>query len=265
MSNDHRLIADWRRCDLESPPYLFPGDKEHLDDSRHVVVHTTFEQYLNSEEFGGADKILHTGLLPLPYIGNLEKATIFVLMLNPGLSHGDYFAEYHCPEFRKAHVRNLKQDIRADDPFLFLDPRFAWHPGFVYWQRKFNGIIATLARKEFRDSYKDAIREFSRKVACLQLVPYHSRSFGAGDLRRRLPSVEGMREYVREVVVPKAEDGSAVVVVTRSHADWGPMANKQNIVVYEKSESRSAHLTPGSRGGEAIAKHLGIGEQANGN
>ena len=73
------------------------------------------------------------GLLPMPFAGNFEKASIFVIMLNSGLSAGDYFAEQYRPEFWNAHIRNLRQENANDEfPLIFLNPQFAWHPGFEY-------------------------------------------------------------------------------------------------------------------------------------
>jgi hypothetical protein len=59
------------------------------------------------------------------------------------------------------------------------------------------------------------------------------------------------------VLVPKAVDDKAVIIVTRQVKMWN-LPEHRNIVIYEGGETRSAHLTLTSRGGQAIAKHLGL-------
>jgi hypothetical protein len=178
-------------------------------------------------------------------------------MLNPGLSPGDYFAEYEVTQFREAHIRNLLQENTNDEfPFLFLDPRFAWHPGFEYWQRKLDDIAQALADQE-RVSYQKALRHLAQNVACLELMPYHSKSFGAGQLLKQLPSVKAMREYVTDVLSPKAKNNEVTIVATRGVQYWD-LSQHENIVVFRGHEPRAAHLNLKSRGGKAIANQLGL-------
>src|SRR5688572_28264578 len=100
MSTNHYLIERWRECNLESPPYLFPDDKPEII-NRVAQTYQSFDEYTASIEFEASSAKLHIGLLPNPYTGNLAKASIFILMLNPGLSPGDYYAEQNL-EFRQA-------------------------------------------------------------------------------------------------------------------------------------------------------------------
>ena len=76
------------------------------------------------------------------------NASIYVLMLNPGLGPGDYF-EYKVPSLRRALIANLRQKRRRGVlPFIFLDPRFAWHGGFGYWDGKLKGVMEALAESK---------------------------------------------------------------------------------------------------------------------
>jgi len=64
-------------------------------------------------------------------------------------------------------------------------------------------------------------------------------------------------EYVQEDLIGKARRDEAVIIATRSIKKWG-LVEHENIVTYENVEARSAHLTPNSRGGKAIAERLGL-------
>ena len=250
------IVRRWRKCNLEAPPYLFPDDSLSALQSL-ATGHRSFKAYISSPEFGsGHEHALHIGLLPMPYAGNLAMASVFILMLNPGLSPGDYYAE-HQPEFRRAHIRTLRQENAGDPfPFVFLDPRFSWHPGFGYWHNKFRAVIAALSGKR-GVTYQQAMSTLARELACLELLPYHSKSFGAGTLLSRLPSAVAMRAFVHDALLPKVKEGDALIIATRSAATWD-LPHHKRIVVYDAGEARSAHLTPASRGGRAIMQHLGL-------
>ncbi|MGQ3684573.1 MAG: hypothetical protein ACUBOA_06115 [Candidatus Loosdrechtia sp.] len=97
----------------------------------------------------------------------------------------------------------------------------------------------------------------SKRLVCLELMPYHSKSFGTGSLLNKLPSVKAMRNYVVDVVIRKAMADKAIIIATRQVKMWR-LPEHKNIVMYEGGETRSAHLTISSRGGQAIAKNLEI-------
>jgi len=91
------------------------------------------------------DNKLHLSLLPQPFIGDVKNASIYILELNPGLGPSDYYGESEVPEYHDALLANLQQDFsKSDLPFLFLDPKFAWHGGFDWWHGKLAKVIEEL-------------------------------------------------------------------------------------------------------------------------
>ncbi len=257
----HELIAGWRDCPIDSPPYLFPRDGNHLEftNERALSLHKTFEDYIVSSKFGSSsDRSLHVGLIPIPYIGNLERASIFILMLNPGLSAGDYYAEQNVSEFKLTLIRNLRQENSEDEfPFFGLDPKFAWHPGFRYWNDKLHKIAKGLASSR-EVSYQSALKVLAQNIACLEYIAYHSKSFGIpSSLSSVLPSTKAMIAFVHDMLVPKVKTDETVIIVTRSAKNW-KLPTHENIIVYSGSEARAAHLTMKSRGGKVIAERLGL-------
>lgn len=259
--DEHQLVTKWRQCPTDASPYLFPGDDflmEGPTKDRFVSLYDSFDEFADSEDFGlRRNPRLHLGLLPIPYIGHLRKAIIFVLMLNPGLAPGDYFAEQSVEKYRGALIRSLRQENSDDEyPFFFLDPQFAWHPGFEYWEGKFHSITRALATRE-GTTYQTALSFLAKNLACLELMPYHSKSFRAHSLLGRLHSTRAMIDYVQTVLVPRAQSGKALIVVARDASFW-ELPEHDNIVVYEGYEARSAHLTFNSRGGRAIARRFGL-------
>lgn len=199
------FLSFWSRFNADEPPFVHPDD-------RALATQSDFE--LN--------------LLPLPLNGNLREAECIVLMLNPGLDGEDYEWE-RAEAFRNSIVKNLNQShARNDYPLLYLDPAFEQHPGAGYWararlpkrskreQQKLREIIEAIAA---RDHVAIAIAQahVARKIAILQLCPYHSASMKRRDLLSRLPSCLQARTLAHEL----AKSGEKLVVATRSVTKWG--------------------------------------------
>lgn len=248
------LVSEWRKCGLESPPFLFPDDEKMITPELGRLFQS-FDEYITSNEFGvSPDTKIHPGLLPVPYMGDLKNSSIFILMLNPGFSPRDYFAEQQAG-FKEAMVRNLLQENQGSEfPFIYLNPQFAWHPGFDYWLEKLDDVIRKLALVQ-NTPYQQAMSILAKKLVCLQLFPYHSKSFGSGNLITKLPSVRLMYRYVNKVVVPKVKEGNAILIAARGVKRWR-LPEHENIIKYDPSAARSASLSLKSKGGEAILKNL---------
>jgi len=88
-------------------------------------------------------------------------------------------------------------------------------------------------------------------------VPYHSAVF-------RLPThiLDGLesaalsKAFVREHLLSRSD---VLILVTRQAGQWD-LPTQRNIIRYEGSETRAAHLSRRSRGGQALAEHFGLGD-----
>jgi hypothetical protein len=252
------LLKAWRDWEFGSAPYLLSGDDAlKKGPKQHVATHASWEDFIGEASFGSrGDTRLHLGLVPVPFAGDVEKATVIVLLLNPGLEPDDYFGEYKVPGFRDKLICNLRQDFsRTAYPFVYLDPAIAWHSGYRWWHGKFQSVMASLA-KEWKVNYSDARRYFSQILACVELVPYHSVSYGLPDrIREELTSAKIALEYVRNFLRPRADAGELLIVVTRQTSTWG-LIEAAHVVTYEGPETRAAHLNPGSRGGKRVLEFV---------
>jgi len=193
----------------------------------------------------------------MPFAGDLANADIFILLLNPGFETADYVAGGLGSTLRTACADTIRQ--RVSDfafPFIFLDPQFCWSGGYRWWEGKLRGVLAEFARLRCI-SYFKALKAMSRRIAVLEYFPYSSNSGPEG--LRELPSSTAARAYVHEVVLPRARKGELTLVVTRQANAWGITSeydNGRNIIVYGGGETRAAHLSTGSRGGQAILNCL---------
>ncbi len=259
------LISEWQKWEPENFPYVLDKDSEVLKSSKwkhQVAKYRCWREASGDSDFcKPGDKRLHLGLFPVPFVGDIRNASIYILMLNPGLGPGDYF-EYEVPYFREALLANLRQVKKTGVmPFMFLDPQFAWHGGFGFWHQKLKGVIEDLAESR-RISFACARETLGSKLAVVQLVPYHSTVFGfTPNELKQLTSVRLAQEFVCQTVAKRARARDAIVIVARQVKNWDlflpkKLGEEHGVIRYTPSESRGASLGPNSRGGRAILRKL---------
>jgi hypothetical protein len=160
----------------------------------------------------------------MPFAGDLFRAKIYLLPLNPGFRPLDYKAE-EDDHYRRALIATRKQQLQTFEfPFVFLDPQLAWTGGFSWWFGKLGDVAREVAKQRYNGEVLPAVKLLSPNLAVLQAFPYHSKSFGAGGVIQKLPSFIAAKEFVNSRLVPRAESGKI--------------------------------LSPGLRGGRAIVERL---------
>lgn len=253
------LIESWRGTSLKRPPYVHKDDRILFspDAKGNVCIYKDVDEYIRSEDFGAEkERKLHLGLLPVPYSGNLSQANVFILMLNPGLSNPNlaYYIQQH--DGLQNSLAGIYQDgFNKKYPLGGLNPSLMWRSN--YWRSKLDDIVRLAMEKRQMD-YRRALTFVAQRVAVLQLYPYRSANFGLPRrTRRELRSSQLIVNFVRACLLPEAESGKVLIVVTRKAKSWH-LHPKKNVIVYDGPESRSAHLSLKSRGGKAIAKHLDL-------
>jgi len=257
------LIDFWQECPLDTAPFAHPEDLEILRKKSRWIADDdpiTFESYIKSKRFEDAtDDRLHLSLLPVPYIGNIKDAEIVILLLNPGFQYSDYWSETNSPEFRRRLKQNLYQSFDGVEfPFLFLDPQFCWHSGFMWWEKKLREVIQEIAVKKFNRNYHAALHDLSQRLACVELIPYHSRAFKDHKLINLLPSIQKAKKFVQSSLVQDAASMKRTLIATRQIKEWGLARGLPNVVTYEGSHARGASLSIKSKGGNAILKRYSI-------
>ena len=155
-------------------------------------------------------------------------------MLNPGLGPSDYYAEQTSGEWRDLLVHNLYQD-EPSIGFPFLDQRFAW--ACSYWLGKLKGLIWEL--REQMGSFQAAIGVLRCNQAVLDLVPYHSLSFGVPcQMVDGLASSRLMRAAAAELT-ERARSDEILVIVTRGAKFWD-IEDGPRTIVYTRREAQAA-------------------------
>jgi len=165
------------------PPYVAPADAELL------------------HAFNRSEPQLHRfdlSLFPEPFFGD-PAALVVVLNLNPGWSESDAVA-HADPEFAEQTRRSLAHQLRPY-PFLHLQPTCST-PGGEWWRSRTRALCDHVG-----------FEAVARGIACVEYMPYHSRSFSA-----KSPSVPSQQYGFH--LVRKAMRRGAEIVLMRARRLW---------------------------------------------
>lgn len=182
-----------------------------------------------------ANQGFHCSLRPVPYLGNLQKADIFILLLNPVVGYSDYGTDARA-EFRDALVQNIHQNFEGDGGrCLALDPQSWWSSWFSWYEKMLRTTISKYV-EDAKKTYLDALDDLSRRLAIIELVPYYSSNSGRGKVKmglvRELKSAQAAKEAAQELVQGAADD-KVLVVVRWGGREWGIKRdeNVNNVIV----------------------------------
>ena len=239
------LTRFWRKCELDAPPYLHPMDC--LNSNRIQQGVNCYADYVSAfEENRLSHKKLHLSLLPQPYQGDLKNAEVIVLLKNPGFHPSDYVAE-EKPEYRQSIVETIWQETHSH---MFLDPKWAWTGGFTWWESKLREVGCIIAKEKFNGNYSLTLADLAKRIACVELVPYHSASFSG---TTQIASANAAKRFAEEV----SKDSDRTIVVTRAARHWN-LGNKPNIITYNSGQAIAASLGRTTPGGGAILRCYGL-------
>lgn len=114
------IVEFWNRLPLRTPPFIHLDDRQILEGKREdLSAKLDFDTFVKSQRFGAfEDHRFHFSLVPVPYVGNLKKADIFILLLNPGFDFTDYFGEWRMMEFKSSlgHSTLATRHFPTDPP-----------------------------------------------------------------------------------------------------------------------------------------------------
>jgi hypothetical protein len=241
------LVKFWRSAKLSGEIIKHPSDviaSNRIHPS--ILDYKGYTEAFKNDELD--EHLFHLSLIPKPYSGDLDNADIFILLLNPGLHAADFKLEFENKEYRDALVSVIEQDCTKH---LNLDPTWAWTSGFSWWEGKFRPLVQSFIRDDPSRTYFDTLTEITKRIAWIELVPYHSKSFRGGC---NLASSNAAKKFVHELV----DQEDRLVIVTRKVTDWGfgGADETDNLVLYNSGEARGASLGPNSRGGQRIRQRL---------
>jgi hypothetical protein len=186
-------------------------------------------------------RVLHVGLHPQPFLGNIQTPLIQILHGNPGFSFHDYYDEFMNSQHAAACAQNLRN---ADLGFFPLDEMANTSGAQNYWLRAFKRTIADLSAARGIDP--SAARQILKEhVGLIESCAYHSTNT-PGEWTDLLPSSVKARERA-QLALNRARNGQSLVIVWRrvgANNYWQIEAPHPNIMIRTAQDARSSRILP---------------------
>ena len=175
---------------------------------------------------------IQTQMTPVPFVGDIYNAEVFLLQLNPGADVPPgidvpselLYYEFH-PEFVKDSLQNLRQK-KMEYPFISLNPKHRLSGGFRYWSQKL---------RVFLNSPED-YKRLAQKICIVEFFPYHSSKFKSVWKNQLANSQKFSIEIVREALQKRK-------MVIRLRGDWKTHLKEYERQFVEMKNPRNVSLT----------------------
>ncbi len=165
---------------------------------------------------------------PDPFIGNLDRATVVFLSLNPGFEDDDINVNLQNDFFISESRKNLTHE--SNIPFLYLADEMKHTHGYGWW----HDLLDKSVREE-----KLSYETLSKKIMIIEYMPYHSVTYTPN--RLLLPSQHYNFDLVR-----KAIKLGKHIVIMRSVKAWLKAVPELESYPYYRLNSQRPRITRGN-------------------
>ena len=194
-------------------PFVLPQDKEIVGKYNDRCTQQNYK--------------LRTDVMPVPFIGDVLKSKIVILMSNPK------FVE-EWPNMEDDIVREKYRKVfthTSDFPFFCLDPTLKvgenWGLGGKYWDQRLKKLANTY--------YDKSLEHASNDISIIQLNPYSSKEF---------KNVEPQSQSYNFHLVREAIKRKAIIIIARGERIWLEKVGQLKEYPYLKLKNyRSAYIT----------------------
>lgn len=261
------LLQFWKRYNPQDGTYIHQEDAALLDEKDRGYF--CYEKSVDNKT------ILHGDLRPEPFYGDLKRAKIYLLFLNPGFAESDY-ADNTNEIYRKINTQTLQQDfsgILSKYKFPWLNPEYGNKKSSnkmsagLYWsgnledKRKLGVYVYNLINEGLVKKYKGRFSDdeiwlnFADNFCNIEMIPYHSTRVDNtvfDNLANKLPSSKLAKDFFQKELVKRAENDEAIVILGRRVEFWNYKGNNSNIIVHNPGQARKSSIGPATVGGKAI-------------
>lgn len=151
------------------------------------------------------DHQIHTEILPEPFLGSLEKASLVLLNLNPGFDDQDLIW-HKRPDFVQENAKNLLHE--SNPPFYLLNQKFSNSAGYMWWYKHLKELVE-----------KKGLEDVANSTMCIEFFPYHSRRFKRIGKKvlpdKYLPSQQYSFDLVRRAILM-----NKTILIMRCEKTW---------------------------------------------
>ena len=255
---------------IDTTSEIYNGEK--------IIVATADLKYikklLNSKKYPPVDKVdddaseetkkaaeekykLQLSVYPQHFVGNIDKAKIIILSLNPGYST-EYYEAYknRINKNGTKYEQTIKENLEIKRPF-FHAFELANESDLGYWGNKMKCWVEGYDKKD-NEELIESLKKITKDIALAEFFPYHSISYngmydnlGKGTspnsnrkIKDYLPTQKFLFEKIKKRIDDKNDE--VIIILTRSFAKWYEAIEglRDYEHCYEVNNTRNFSLNP---------------------
>lgn len=217
-----------------------------------IIVATADLKYikklLNSKKYPPVDKVdddanektkkaakekykLRLNVYPQHFVGNIDKAKIIILSLNPGYST-EYYDAYknRINKNGTKYEQTIKENLEMEKPF-FHAFELANESDLGYWGNKMKCWVEDYDKKDNKKII-ESLKKITEDIALAEFFPYHSISYNdmydklgkstSSNSNRKIKDYLPTQKFLFEKIKKRIDDKNdeVIIILTRSFAKW---------------------------------------------
>ena len=260
---------------MENP---WKNTTSEIYNGEEIIVATADLKYiknlLNSKNYPPVDKVddgaseetkkaakekykLRLDVYPQHFVGNIDKAKIIILSLNPGYST-EYYDAYKNSTNKDGtkYEQTIKENLEMEQPF-FHAFELANESDLGYWGNKMKCWVEDYDKKD-NEEIIESLKKITENIALAEYFPYHSISYngmydklGKGtsqNSNRRRKDYLPTQKFIFEKIKKRIDDKNdkVIIILTRSFAKWYKAIEglRDYKYCYEVNNTRNFSLNP---------------------
>lgn len=234
---------------MENP---WKNTTSEIYNGEEIIVATADMKYiknlLNSKNYPPVDKVddgaseetkkaakekykLRLDVYPQHFVGNIDKAKIIILSLNPGYTT-EYYDAYKNSTNKDGtkYEQTIKENLEMEQPF-FHAFELANESDLGYWGNKMKCWVEDYDKKD-NEEIIESLKKITENIALAEYFPYHSISYngmydklGKGtsqNSNRKRKDYLPTQKFIFEKIKKRIDDKNdkVIIILTRSFAKW---------------------------------------------
>ncbi|MQQ01665.1 hypothetical protein GEZ98_01825 [Streptococcus mitis] len=248
------------------------------NNGEEIIVATADLKYikklLNSKKYPPVDKVdddaseetkkaaeekykLQLSVYPQHFVGNIDKAKIIILSLNPGYST-EYYDAYKNSINKNGtnYEQTIKENLEMEKPF-FHAFELANGSDLGYWGNKMKCWVEGYDKKD-NEEIIESLKKITENIALAEFFPYHSISYNgmydklgegtSSNSNRKIKDYLPTQKFLFKKIKKRIDDKNdkLIIILTRSFAKWyeaiPELKNYENC--FEVNNSNNPSLKP---------------------
>ena len=229
---------------IDTASEIYNGEK--------IIVSTADQKYikklLNSKKYPPVDKVdddaseetkkaaeekykLQLSVYPQHFVGNIDKAKIIILSLNPGYST-EYYDAYknRINKNGTKYEQTIKENLEMVRPF-FHAFELSNESDLGYWGNKMKCWVEDYDKKDNKKII-ESLKKITENIALAEFFPYHSISYNgmydklgkgtSSNSNRKIKDYLPTQKFLFEKIKKRIDDKNdkVIIILTRSFAKW---------------------------------------------